>query len=960
MPLQSMGDDTKKQHCFAWLSQENASLLIFVLLGIVFHSVYMYSIFDVYFRSPLVHGMGQHESELKSSSLPVANRIVFIVSDGLRSDSFFELFNNRSDSFFHGLIRSSHHNVSWGVSHTRVPTESRPCHVAMFAGFYEDVNAVTTGWKENPVHFDSVFNQSNYVLQIGSPDVVKIFKGSHIDSLYYEPEMEDFASSDPAMLDRWVFDKLEYALQEDKYIQNRLREYENGVVIFLHLLGVDTSGHAYRPSGKGYFDNIIVVDELVRNVTRLVNTFFRDDKTAFIFTADHGMSSKGSHGDGNPECTRTPFVAWGSGIRDAKDGGYTIIDDMQSSTEKEMKYVREKWNLDPYNRKDIRQADVAPLMTAILGLKYPVNNVGTLPLSYLNESEEFRTHNLFANALQVFEQFKVKEEDKRKKTRLFFKEFDQNHNYERLIQNIRYFIEEKEYKKAQDACLDVITFSIKGLSYYQTYDWLILMAIITTGYLSWIAFLLTQTLKHYSEFSHQKVSSPIKEGSNILSVLIDLGSFVIFVLFNCYLMLQSSPLQYHIYILFPILFSNNFLKNLPFLIDYIQGQPNSISQVAMNSLVYVLGLEVMVIGYFKRAVFSSCFIILGIAPTLLGITFNPRFGWLAICIITSLFMLLPADYGSDTLLVCIGGAILMVSQIIWRRLYVHSPHKTKKGRYLFAFQLILLFLSILLVNNTENSLAQKKGLPYWNQVAAWSITFLSLILPLFSPPFYKMRMQSLVMAFACPFILLSVNYEVLFFAALDVLMLIWIKREINTREQPAIYTQSNNKADGGHVASKTGIRYLNTTDFSTALLFIFFINIGFFGTGNLATIASFELKSVYRFVTVFSPFLMSGILLLKIMTPLFITTLALSMIMRVTNTPQVAVFCIVVSLFDIMTLNFFFLVQDTGSWLEIGNSISRFAIGNIMILLLSLLFGVTQVYTKTVRRWVNGSKLKKM
>lgn len=45
--------------------------------------------------------------------------------------------------------------------------------------------------------------------------------------------------------------------------------------------------------------NIQVVDDLVQKTELLFEKFYNDKETAFIFTADHGMSNIGNHGDGS-------------------------------------------------------------------------------------------------------------------------------------------------------------------------------------------------------------------------------------------------------------------------------------------------------------------------------------------------------------------------------------------------------------------------------------------------------------------------------------------------------------------------------------------------------------------------------------------------------------------------------------------------------------------------------------
>lgn len=86
------------------------------------------------------------------------------------------------------------------------------------------------------------------------------------------------------------------------------------------------------------------VDQRIEEIVNATERFFEKGTTAYIFTADHGMTDWGSHGSGLPSETETPLIIWGAGVQSS---GY---------------------------RQDIEQASIAPLIASLIGIPIPVNN----------------------------------------------------------------------------------------------------------------------------------------------------------------------------------------------------------------------------------------------------------------------------------------------------------------------------------------------------------------------------------------------------------------------------------------------------------------------------------------------------------------------------------------------------------------------------------------------------------
>jgi hypothetical protein len=125
-----------------------------------------------------------------------------------------------------------------------------------------------------------------------------------------------------------------------------------------------------------------------------------DAATSYIFTADHGMSDRGSHGDGHPDNTETPLVAWGAGIAGPKKG----VDVGGGS--KEASNEGSGWGLEEFGRVDVNQADIAPLMVYII---YPPIHL-CIYLSIHNSWAQL--YLLFTLIEQFFLNFKMHQHDK--------------------------------------------------------------------------------------------------------------------------------------------------------------------------------------------------------------------------------------------------------------------------------------------------------------------------------------------------------------------------------------------------------------------------------------------------------------------------------------------------------------------------------------------------------------------
>ncbi|EEC04432.1 GPI ethanolamine phosphate transferase, putative [Ixodes scapularis] len=907
-------------------------------VGLAVHVVFLFSIFDIYFKSPIIHGLPAYEVPLPAP----ASRLVLIVADGLRADKVFELQKNGTTRapYLRSIITEK---GSWGISHTRVPTESRPGHVALIAGFYEDVSAVTKGWKDNPVEFDSVFNRSRYVWAWGAADMVHLFtKGDHGKRVFactYDNDEVDFADEDASRLDTWVFAKFEAFLASastNKTLKHMLQQ--DKLVFFLHLLGLDTNGHGYNPDSMEYYENIALVDRNIKRVVQLIDEYYQEDgKTAYIFTSDHGMTDWGNHGAGNPSETETPLIAWGAGIGQTRLSGKDGYYDGYS----------EAWNLSLYRRVDVKQADLAPLMAVLLGIAIPINSLGLLPVEYLNRDSHFRAVALLTNARQILAQFKQQEHNVQETTfSIFFRQFKADAKEMELTEMMETLLKQSRYKEAVQVIEKFIELALKGLTYYQKYDRLTLSIAVALGFVGWMTFVILLLLRNYTGIMCKSLESQSKKMTPEWQGKIKILSSSTLVIF---LSIQNAPFMYYFYFLIPIVLWTMVLYELDVYYEakaYLRRFEVKMWFLALAVLA-VLGLELLVITFFYRGVMSLGLVFIGLWPFTTQLSKRMSVAWLAGCLALGVFPLLPVIGKQHNYTLCVAQAksvclyhTLTLALSVWQR------GSFSKANFFYVLLSLRIFPLIFYYSKTSNAnIEHKEGLPLFNQILSWLLLVLSPVLCLFSTTSLFNRLLNLTLSLLVPFLLMCIFYESLFFLTLCLVMFLWICIEHQLSGSTLRLQDMTFEYQSSSTQTKNVTYHIKIDDVRKAYFFMFFMLVAFYGTGNIASLNSFSISSFYCFMTVFRPFTMAAILLIKVLIPLLIVSCAFRALLQSIRVSNTALFLLVFIMSDFTALHFFFLIKDSGSWLDIGMSISHYLLSMGMFIFTAVFHGLAWFLT---------------
>ncbi|XP_074640189.1 GPI ethanolamine phosphate transferase 2, catalytic subunit-like [Tubulanus polymorphus] len=260
------------------------------------------------------------------------DRMVVVLIDALRADNVYESIDM---PYLSKMINSSRTQTYTASAHP--PTVTMPRIKAMTSG---DI----PGFIDVVLNFDSQeLRIDNLITQLYRNERKLVFYG---DDTWLRLFPHHFIRSE-GTTSFFVTDYTEVDVNVTRHLDNEIRNSDWNVLI-LHYLGLDHIGHTAGPKSPLVPPKLNEMDQIIEKLDKELIQLQGDKETLLVVCGDHGMSDQGSHGGSSPSETITPFI---------------MIADR---------------NISVNNRPDIYQIDTVPLLSVLLGLPIPLNNLGVI------------------------------------------------------------------------------------------------------------------------------------------------------------------------------------------------------------------------------------------------------------------------------------------------------------------------------------------------------------------------------------------------------------------------------------------------------------------------------------------------------------------------------------------------------------------------------------------------------
>ncbi|XP_052742449.1 GPI ethanolamine phosphate transferase 1 isoform X2 [Bicyclus anynana] len=706
------------------------------------------------------------------------------------------------------------------------------------------------------------------------------------------------------------------------------------------------------PYLRNFLTTIKFVDENIKEIEQIIKDFYNDDgKTTFLMTSDHGMTDWGSHGTGDDDETKTPYVLWGAGVQ-------TVQDNLKQLDPETVSMLLE-------HRYDINQADLTPLMSSFLSIPVPVNSVGQLPSGLLQMSLPNKAKAIYSNCRQMISQYNKKRLDvEASAISVLYQPFEpfDGKKVQEIISFTEKLLQDEQYEKVVKLSEEIMHLSLSGLNYYHNYYQKPLLFTVTLSFIGWIMcllkFLIEQKMFAQTEMTRNKNYNLIST-SKTADVIIKVFSVFASILLSLMIQVQGLPVQYHIYFLMPIFLWMYALTPVNLWIQtlYLLKNRRRIYLLGIEILCYTLGSMALGLALTHRWVLSVPLLGMGLWPFFAAsIQSLPKWVWFAWpfgCVSLSIFSFMSV-IGKDTYIELVVSAgiiwLLIHSLFIWRFLLSNSADQDAMRELIISIiQIFTLAASLQAIYVQSKRFEDHLPVSQTLQSMCWIISVLLPLIPLLYTKKFINRLLGINTAILNFYLLLSVAHEGLFMVTMILNVNCWMFIEFklinlsNIKIDECTFEEDNSKREK-HLACID--RSVSSQDFRRAFFFTLYIILAYFGTGNIASLNSFEIRWVLCFTTSFRPFIMTTLILLKTLSPFLSVACSFRAIQYLTKAPSGCLNIVVLIYSNIMGLHMLYHVRNTGSWLEIGTSISQYIIVQLITLFIVLINQIAKVLTE--------------